>query len=370
LFNEPTLYHNRNLMLMIRVTNFRDTRSTLGHTHSQKFIKFFADQIVRLSPDGSIFCRYSEDLFIVVFPECNERKDLDTYWDQLSSLFLGTPDSRERKDAEGRTYIYTGQAGAVLATLNEVTIADCMMNAGLALQQGRSGANGECVLFTPEMRETELNNIKMHQGLREDLYNDGFHLVMQPIVSLDNPRTFTEGECLVRWHSPSLGFVPPDKFIGLAERTGMITDLGRWIIEEASRQLAAFIARGAPEDFKLHINASAVQFQQSDFSDHLLNCVLQNGLMNKNICLEITESVLLQDSNRVIETLNYLRRLGLSVAIDDFGSGYSSLSYLHQLPFDCLKIDRGFVNGLMDDKKSEAGHRGQIAAATCSRFCG
>ncbi|MEL4016574.1 bifunctional diguanylate cyclase/phosphodiesterase [Dryocola clanedunensis] len=354
LFNEPTLYSNRNLMLMIRVTNFRDVRSTLGHTHSQRFIKFFADQIVQLSPDGSIFCRYSEDLFIVVFPEHNERKDLDTYWDQLSSLFQGTPDSRERTDAEGRTYIYTGQAGAALATLSEETITDCMMNAGLALQQGRLGANGECVLFTPEMRETELNNIKLHQALREDLQNDGFHLVMQPIVSLDNARTFSEGECLIRWNSPTLGFVPPDKFIGLAERTGMITDLGRWIIEEACRQLAAFIARGAPEDFKLHINISAVQFQQSDFSDHLLNCMLQNGLMNKNICLEITESVLLQNSNRVIETLSYLRRLGLSVAIDDFGSGYSSLSYLHQLPFDCLKIDRGFVNGLMDDKKSEA----------------
>lgn len=354
LFNEPSLYENRNLMLMIRVTNFRDVRSTLGHTHSLKFIQFFAENLLQRCPDESIFCRYSEDLFIVVFPGHNEQKDLDTYWGMLSSLFQDTPDNRMQTDAEGRTYIFTGQAGAALAELNKETVADCMMNAGLALQQSRQGANGECVLFTPQMRELELNNICMHQALREDLQNDGFHLVMQPIVSLDNTTTFNEGECLVRWVSPSLGFVPPDKFIGLAERTGMITSLGRWIIEEACRQLAAFIARGAPEDFKLHINISPVQFQQSDFADHLLNCILRNGLMNRNICLEITESVLLQDSTKVIETLSYLRRLGLSVAIDDFGSGYSSLSYLHQLPFDCLKIDRGFVMGLMNDKKSEA----------------
>jgi EAL domain-containing protein (putative c-di-GMP-specific phosphodiesterase class I)/GGDEF domain-containing protein len=354
LLNEPRLYDNRNLLLMIRVTNFRDMRSALGHHYARKFIRFFVEHLVQLAPADSIFCRYSEDLFIVVFPGINEQKDLDTYWSLLSSLFQDTPTRQIPGDPEEASHVFTGQGGAMLTTLTAENIADCMMNAGLALQQIRFGGNREYVLFTPDMRETELNNIRMFQALREDLLNGGFHLVLQPIVGLNETQTFSEGECLIRWQSSTLGFVPPDVFIGLAERTGTIIKLGRWIIEKACRELSDFILRGAPTDFKLHINISAVQLQQTDFSVHLLTCIQCNGLTNSNICLEITESVLLQDSQQVIETLNYLRRLGLSVAIDDFGSGYSSLSYLHLLPFDCLKIDRDFVKGVLDDPKSEA----------------
>ena len=134
----------------------------------------------------------------------------------------------------------------------------------------------------------------------------------------------------------------------------MIVPLGKWIIETACRELAAFITRGAPRDFKLHVNISAIQLQQPDFAQHLLESIHANDLMNSNICLEITESVLLHDTWRIVEILAYLRRLGVCVAIDDFGSGYSSLSYLHSLPFDCLKIDRGFVSNVLNDKKSEA----------------
>jgi EAL domain-containing protein (putative c-di-GMP-specific phosphodiesterase class I)/GGDEF domain-containing protein len=352
--NEPTLFDNRNLLLMIRITNFRDMRSTLGHLYAKKFIRFFVEHLVQLAPADSLFCRYSEDLFIVVFPGINEHKDLDIYWGIISSLFQDTPTRQGLDDPQAASHVFTGQGGAMLATLTAENIADCMMNAGLALQQIRSGGNREYVLFTPDMRETELNNIRMFQALRDDLLNDGFHLVLQPIVDLNNTKTYSEGECLVRWQSATLGFVPPDVFIGLAERTGSIIQLGRWIIEEACRELSDFILRGAPVDFKLHINISAVQLQQTDFSTHLLTCIQRNGLINSNICLEITESVLLQNSHKVIETLNYLRRLGLAVAIDDFGSGYSSLSYLHLLPFDCLKIDRDFVKGVLDDRKSEA----------------
>lgn len=354
LFNALAVSDPRNLLLMVRLTNFRDMRGTLGHRYSQKFVGHFADKLTELAPADTLICRHSEDLFAIVFPGMNEQKDLDTYWGLLSALFN---DSVERDDAEvtgENTYIYTGQAGGILAPLSTENLSECMMNAALALNQNLLGVNRECVLFASEMRDNELNNVQMHQALLDDLRNEGFHLVMQPIVNLDNPDAFNEGECLIRWQSSVLGFVPPDKFIGLAERTGLIVALGRWIIEEACRELAAFIARGAPADFKLHINISAVQLQQSDFSEHLLTSIQANGLMNKNICLEITESVLLQDAAQVIECLNYLRRLGLSVAIDDFGSGYSSLSYLHLLPFDCLKIDRGFVSGILEDKKSEA----------------
>ncbi|MBB1201449.1 GGDEF domain-containing protein [Enterobacteriaceae bacterium 89] len=354
LFNSLPLADERNLLLMIRLTNFRDMRSTLGHSFSRQFVMRFTQKMTELTPANTLLCRYSEDLFVLLLPGMNEPKDLDAYWSVLASMFNDSSVRDSAKTSDEGSYIFTGQAGAVLATLSPNNLSECLMNATLAMQYRPMGAHRECHLFTEEMREIELNNVRMHQALLEDLHGDGFHLLMQPIVNLENPQVFSEGECLIRWQSPLLGFIPPDKFIGLAERTGLIIVLGRWIIEEACRQLNNFIARGAPEDFKLHINISAVQFQQADFCDHLLTAIQSNRLMNKNICLEITESVLLQDSGLVIERLNYLRRLGLSVAIDDFGSGYSSLSYLHLLPFDCLKIDRGFVKGVLDDKKSEA----------------
>lgn len=134
----------------------------------------------------------------------------------------------------------------------------------------------------------------------------------------------------------------------------MIVPLGKWIIETGCRELAAFITRGAPRDFKLHVNISAIQLQQPDFAQHLLESIHANDLMNNNICLEITESVLLHDTWRIVEIVAYLRRLGVCIAIDDFGSGYSSLSYLHSLPFDCLKIDRRLICQFADDDKAES----------------
>lgn len=354
LLNEPEVCQGRNLLMIIHLTNYQDVKNTLGHNYSKTFIQHFVEVMKKRAPDGAICSRYTEDRFVIVLPGINEKKDIQTYWSLFSSLFHEKGLRHIGDTAVTKDYIFTGQAGAVLEQLCEGKVAEAITKANLALRKIADSANNICMLFDSKMQENELNNLRIHQALRENLKEEGFHLVMQPIVKLDNPHTFTEGECLIRWQSPVLGFIPPDEFIGLAERTGMIIRLGNWIIEEACRQLAAFISRGAPPDFKLHINISAVQLQQPDFSVHLLECIQLFGLLNQNICLEITESVLLQNGDTVIQTLNYLRRLGLSVAIDDFGSGYSSLSYLHSLPFDCLKIDRDFVNGVMDNEKSVA----------------
>ncbi|MDX6040137.1 putative bifunctional diguanylate cyclase/phosphodiesterase, partial [Scandinavium lactucae] len=191
---------------------------------------------------------------------------------------------------------------------------------------------------------------------RQAVNNEEFHLVLQPIVDLATPGLCSEGECLIRWHSKVLGFVPPDKFIALAESTGLILQIGRWVIETACRELSDFIQRGAPEDFKLHINISGMQLKHPGFSSHLHDCIKRHHLRSENICVELTESILVNDSDsgRVIHLLTELRRRNITVALDDFGSGYSSLSYLHHLPFDCLKIDRNFVKDVLDSKKSEA----------------
>jgi FOG: EAL domain len=349
LLNTPSLYENRNLMAMIQVSNFQSVKNALGSTLAREFIQFFVGRLRTILPEGALCCRDREDTLIVAFAGQFEHKDVAWYRSILSSVFRMNTTA-----LDGESHFFTGHVGMVICPLTKETISECLRNASLAVHHAQTQANGTCELFTPQMREEEVNNLRLHQALRDDLQNEVFHLVMQPIVPFVEGAPCMEGECLIRWQSNVLGFVPPDKFIALAEYTGMIVPLGKWIIDTACRELAQFIQRGASKDFKLHINISAVQLQQADFARHLLECVHRYELKNSNICIEITESVLLQDTQRIADILAYLRRLGISVAIDDFGSGYSSLSYLHSLPFDCLKIDRGFVRNVLDDPKSQA----------------
>ncbi|TDN60454.1 EAL domain-containing protein (putative c-di-GMP-specific phosphodiesterase class I) [Scandinavium goeteborgense] len=349
LMHTPALYDNRNLLAMIKVSNFNSVKNALGSALAKEFIQSFAERLRSILPEGALCCRDREDTFIIAFTGTYESKDVAWYRGVITSVFR-----EQSAEIAGESHIFTGHAGMIIEPLTEEGFSECLRNVSLAVQHTQNQRNGACDLYTPEMREEEVNNLRLHQALRDDLQTEGFHLVLQPIVPFAEQVQCTEGECLIRWQSNVLGFVPPDRFIALAEHTGMIVPLGKWIIDTACRELATFIARGAPPDFKLHINISAVQLQQADFSRHLLECIHRYELHNNNICIEITESVLLHDTHRIVEILAYLRRLGISVAIDDFGSGYSSLSYLHSLPFDCLKIDRGFVRNVLEDKKSEA----------------
>lgn len=344
-----SLYRHRNMLAIVYVNNYNSVKNVLGTTQARQFIHQFTLRLRKILPEGALCCRDREDLFIIAFDGMYAEKDVDWYSALLASVFR-----MSASDMPGESHIFTGHIGMLIEALTPENIGECLMNVSLALQHAQMQRSGTGKLFTAAMREEEVNNLRLHQALCDDLHSEGFHLVLQPIVSFESQRPCKEGECLIRWQSNVLGFVPPDKFIALAEHTGMIVPLGKWIIETACRELAAFITRGAPRDFKLHVNISAIQLQQPDFAQHLLESIHANDLMNSNICLEITESVLLHDTWRIVEILAYLRRLGVCIAIDDFGSGYSSLSYLHSLPFDCLKIDRGFVSNVLDDKKNEA----------------
>ncbi|HAT1613993.1 TPA: EAL domain-containing protein [Raoultella ornithinolytica] len=156
------------------------------------------------------------------------------------------------------------------------------------------------------------------------------------------------------WYSKALDDVPPDRFIPLAEETGLIIPLGKWIIEEACRELAQMIARGAPETFVIYINVSAIQLLQQDFAWHLMDSIRQNGLSNDNVCIEISERVRLDHAQRIGKMLSYLRHHGISVSLDDFGANFPSHSCLHSLPFDSIKIDLRLVNGYLGDEKAKS----------------
>lgn len=351
LLQQPSLYKKRNLVALLHIGNMYSVVNALGSEFGDAFINEFIRRLRDLLPTDTLIARDTKDKLLVVFPGMNQDKDCQRYREILGDLFMG--DAHELHGVENK-YVYTGNVGMVLSPITEASFSTLRREVGIALLQAESIGNGVVTLFSQEMYERELYNIQLHEYLNDAIHHHEFHLVLQPIIDQSNEGHCREGECLLRWHSQVLGYVSPDRFIPLAEETGLIVPLGKWVIEEACRELAAMIARGAPQDFLLHINVSAIQLLQQDFAWHLIDSIRSNGLANNNICIEITESVLMQDMQRIGKMLGYLRRHGISISLDDFGSGFSSLSYLHALPFDSIKIDRNFVSGVMGDEKAQS----------------
>lgn len=347
----PSLYKRRNMMGLVHISNMESIVNALGTEFGNAFINEFISRLRDLLPTDTLIARDCSDKLLVVFPGMNQHKDYLRYRGVLASMFIGDASEHHASD---KKYVYTGNVGMVLDTLSEDNFPVIRRGAGMALQQAQAQGNGVVSLFSQEMYDLELYNIKLHEHLNDAIHQHEFHLVLQPIIDHNNEARCREGECLLRWHSDALGEIPPTRFIPLAEESGLIVPLGKWVIEEACRELAGMIARGAPQDFLLHINVSAIQLLQQDFAWHLMDAIRVQGLENSNICIEITESVLMQDMQRISKMLGYLRRHGISISLDDFGSGFSSLSYLHALPFDSIKIDRNFVMGVIGDDKAQS----------------
>jgi len=348
---QPSLYKRRNMVGLIHINNMYSIVNALGTEFANTFINEFISRLRDLLPTDILIARDTTDKLLVVFPGMNQQKDYLRYRGVMESMFMGEDNEQRANDNK---YVYTGNVGMVIETITEENFSAIRRSAGMALLQAEALGNGVVMLFSQEMYEKELYNIKLHAHLNDAIHQREFHLVLQPIIDQNDEARCREGECLLRWKSEALGDIPPTRFIPLAEESGLIVPLGKWVIEEACRELAGMIARGAPQDFMLHINVSAIQLLQQDFAWHLMDSIRQHGLANSNICIEITESVLMQDMQRIGKMLSYLRRHGISISLDDFGSGFSSLSYLHALPFDSIKIDRNFVQGVMGDEKAQS----------------
>ncbi|MDV2988010.1 UNVERIFIED_CONTAM: EAL domain-containing protein [Methylobacteriaceae bacterium AG10] len=222
-----------------------------------------------------------------------------------------------------------------------------LKEADLALYEAKTEGRGTVRLFEPQMDETMRERLGLERELREALAQDCFELHYQPLVDLSDNR-ITGMEALLRWHHPERGLVSPAVFIPLAEETGLIVPIGEWVLHQACRDAAAW-----PGEISVAVNVSPLQLRHRGFVQSVLGALAGSGLKASRLELEITESVLLDDTEANLETLHTLRKLGVRISMDDFGTGYSSISYLRRFPFDKIKIDRSFVRDCA--AQSEAG---------------
>jgi diguanylate cyclase (GGDEF)-like protein len=332
-------------VFFLDLDGFKAINDTLGHSVGDLLLKAVSARLRDRLPDSVLIARLGGDEFGVLLSVCptvNEAMGMAT--DVVEAL-------AETFAVETHLLTIAASVGVALSAQGEETVDDLLKSADLAMyrakEDGRNGMGGGAYrLFDPSMDEAAQDALRLKMEMAAALKNGEFFLHFQPIVSVKTGR-IVAFEALIRWQHPTRGLIGPNNFIPLAESTRLIVQIGEWVIREACRVAAAW-----PDEIKVAVNLSPVQFQRSDITPVVISALANSGLAPHRLELEITESVLLDKSDKHVRTLEALREIGATISMDDFGTGFSSLSYLRTFPFDKIKIDQSFVQSLGDDKRS------------------
>jgi EAL domain-containing protein (putative c-di-GMP-specific phosphodiesterase class I) len=248
--------------------------------------------------------------------------------------------------------VFTSLSAGVAIMRPDYTDADQILrDASVALSRAKERGGAGYVIFDPEMHDEAVQRLRLERDLHRAVERQEFQAFYQPVLRLADGSL--EGfEALVRWNHPDYGIVSPGQFIPLAEDTGLIQSLGRWIVEEGCRQLGAWQAEFTQHGrLAMNVNLSPRQLRDPQLVTYVEEAITRNGLASGDLKLEFTESAMMEDPEATPSTLEELRQKGATICLDDFGTGYSSLSYLHDLPVDVLKIDRSFVERLSSSER-------------------
>jgi len=323
-------------VLFLDIDDFKTVNDSLGHGAGDQLLVVVAQRLRSVLREGDTAARLGGDEFAILLEDADEEAPTQVAERILTAL--RRPAAVQHRELSTRASI-----GVALRASPKQSAEELLRNADIAMYTAKAKGKARVEVFEPGMQEAAINRLELRGDLEAALEQSQFTLNYQPIVSLRSGELYGF-EALVRWNHPRRGMLLPAEFIPLAEETGMISQLGRWVLEEATRQAGRWQADfpGA-RGLTVAVNVSARQFDEPELVSWVADALRSSGLLPHLLTLEITESVLVQDTESAIETFRQLKALGVRLAIDDFGTGYSSLSYLHRFPIDTLKIDRSFV---------------------------
>lgn len=332
--------HAAKVIAILDIDDFSEINDALGHQQGDRLLQAVADRLKQKLGSDVILARIAGDTFGLMgtVEELEPSRVLALFRDP----FLVNEDSM----------VVTATMGLTKALGGGVTGRDAIKDANIALKRAKKSRRGSFVMYSTEMGSDIRERVRLLQNLRSAVESERLFVVYQPQVNLSTGAVVGV-EALIRWRKEDGSFVAPDRFIPLAEASGMIVAIGDWVLRMACRELVRFQALGLPT-LRMSVNVSQIQFRHPDFLEKLNAALLDTGINPRFLELEITESVAMEDADFMLETLHMVRELGISIAIDDFGTGYSSLSQLRQLPIDRLKIDRAFVGEL--NQQVSGGH--------------
>lgn len=323
-------------VLFVDLDDFKTINDSLGHNGGDEVLVAVAGRLRECFRPGDTFARFGGDEFAILVEDTSLSNATSVAYRIVDAL--GEPFS-----IGGREVMIHASVGIEFAEAQGTRTDELLRNADVAMYVAKGKGKARYQLFEPSMHTAALRRLEIKADLRRAVEKDEFVLHYQPIVSL-NGGALLGMEALVRWNHPERGLLPPLDFISVAEQSGLITPLGRWVLREACRQATKWPLSNP--SISLSVNVSTTQFQQPGLVEDVANALWDSGLDPSILTLEITESVLVHDTDAVIEKLHRLKDFGVKVAIDDFGTGYSSLGYLKRFPIDILKIDKSFIDGV------------------------
>ncbi|MGH6851151.1 MAG: EAL domain-containing protein [Methylocella sp.] len=321
-------------VLCLDLDQFKNVNDTLGHPAGDKLLVAVAERLRTCLRDCDMAARFGGDEFAVLQTGLAGPHEAGALADRIVAQLS------EPFDIDGQQALIGASAGIALAPADGETSEQLLGNADIALYQAKEGGRGVVRFFEPSMDAHLRARRTLELDLRNALAAGELEVYYQPLVTLEIG-VISGFEALLRWHHPQRGMVYPAQFIPLAEEIGLIVPIGEWVLGQACAEAAAW-----PDGLKVAVNLSPVQFKKGNFIQAVISTLQSTGLPAARLELEITESILLEESKTNLATLHRLRALGVGISMDDFGTGYSGLSYLRSFPFDKIKIDRSFIAAL------------------------
>ena len=327
----------RAAVFCIDLDNFKTVNDTLGHQFGDGLLKYVADRLRACVGPGVTVARVGGDEFSLILPDLVHEADCADLAQRVCEA-VRTP-----IELAGHPILIDSSIGIALAPDHGVEPDELLKNADLALYRAKADGRGSYRFFEPSMDARLKARRALESELRQALIEGQFVLHYQPILNVEN-NAITCCEALVRWQHPERGLIPPADFIPVAEEIGLIVALGEWVLRKACADAASW-----PSQIKVAVNLSPIQMGSANLVPTVIGALAAAGLPACRLELEITESVMIQNTEATLAALHQLRHLGVKISMDDFGTGYSALSYLRLFAFDKLKIDRCFINDLSND---------------------